>query len=76
MQDMWTTVANGRAVLADDLRGLTDAQWDTPSLCHRWTVREVVAHQSGTAALSVGGRAEACDHLTGEGVATLRSRCA
>ena len=41
-----------RAALADDLAGLTAAQWATPSLCGRWTVEETVAHL--TAAASVG----------------------
>jgi uncharacterized protein (TIGR03083 family) len=30
--------------LADLLAAASDAQWDTPSLCERWRVREVIAH--------------------------------
>ena len=30
--------------LADLLDGASDAQWDTPSLCEGWRVREVIAH--------------------------------
>lgn len=30
--------------LADVLDGLSEAQWDRPSLCRGWTVRHVVAH--------------------------------
>jgi uncharacterized protein (TIGR03083 family) len=30
--------------LADLLTAASDAQWDTPSLCERWRVREVIAH--------------------------------
>ena len=41
-----------RAALADDLAGLTDAQWATTSLSDRWTVEETVAHL--TAAASIG----------------------
>ncbi|GAA4910546.1 uncharacterized protein (TIGR03083 family) [Actinomycetospora succinea] len=41
-----------RAALVDDLAGLSDAQWATPSLCDRWTVEETVAHL--TAAASIG----------------------
>ena len=26
------------------VRGLSDEQWTTPSLCERWTVRDVVTH--------------------------------
>jgi uncharacterized protein (TIGR03083 family) len=32
--------------LADLLESATDAQWDTPSLCEGWRVREVVAHMT------------------------------
>ena len=30
--------------LADLLKGVDDATWDTPSLCEGWSVRHVVAH--------------------------------
>lgn len=33
-----------RADLADFLGGLPAAQWDAPTLCERWSVRDVVAH--------------------------------
>jgi uncharacterized protein (TIGR03083 family) len=33
-----------RADLADFLRGLPAEQWDAPTLCDRWSVRDVVAH--------------------------------
>jgi uncharacterized protein (TIGR03083 family) len=33
-----------RAELADLLAGLTAEQWEAPSLCTRWRVRDVVAH--------------------------------
>lgn len=33
-----------RADLADLLDGLAPAQWDAPSLCTGWTVKEVAAH--------------------------------
>jgi uncharacterized protein (TIGR03083 family) len=49
---MWETIAAERGALAEDLSGLTDEQWNTPSLCEGWTVREVVAHQSATASLT------------------------
>lgn len=32
--------------LADLLDGRSDADWDTPSLCEGWRVREVVAHMT------------------------------
>lgn len=37
-------IAEQRRDLAGLLDGLTDAQWETPSLCEGWRVREVVAH--------------------------------
>jgi uncharacterized protein (TIGR03083 family) len=30
--------------LAELLAVASDAQWDTPSLCERWRVREVIGH--------------------------------
>jgi uncharacterized protein (TIGR03083 family) len=32
--------------LADLLAAASDAQWDTPSLCEGWRVREVIAHMT------------------------------
>ena len=62
----WETIAAERRLLADDLAGLTDEQWGTPSLCGDWTVRHVVGHlvvqhktsgpQFLLAALQAGGR--------------------
>lgn len=36
-----------RADLADLLSTLTPEQWDAPSLCEEWRVRDVVAHVAG-----------------------------
>src|SRR6516165_10861576 len=52
MTDMWATVAAERGALASDLADLTPTQWDTPSLCSGWTVRDIVAHLSATASLN------------------------
>lgn len=52
MTDIWTTISAERGALADDLAALTPAQWETPSLCSKWTVRDVVAHLSATASMS------------------------
>lgn len=49
MTSMWGIVAAERGALADDLAGLTDEQWNTPSLCSEWSVREALAHMTGTA---------------------------
>ncbi|GLZ44570.1 hypothetical protein Acsp06_07550 [Actinomycetospora sp. NBRC 106375] len=50
--DLWAATHAERAALADDLAGLTAAQWASPSLCADWTVEDVVAHL--TAAASIG----------------------
>lgn len=52
--DVWSTIAAERRALADDLSSLTEAQWDTPSLCDEWTVRDVLAHMTATAKISPG----------------------
>ncbi len=39
-------VATEYLALADQLDTLSDAAWDTPSLCEGWRVREVVAHMT------------------------------
>jgi uncharacterized protein (TIGR03083 family) len=46
LQDL---VRAARADLAEDLGGLTRAQWDTPSLCPDWTVEETLAHLTSAA---------------------------
>ena len=43
-QEIRDAIAAGRRELADVLAGLTPEQWDTPSLCAGWRVREVIAH--------------------------------
>jgi uncharacterized protein (TIGR03083 family) len=45
-------VAAEFAALADLLDRATEAQWDTPSLCEGWRVREVVAHMTMAARYS------------------------
>lgn len=51
--DLWAAIHTERAALAEDLAGLSDEQWATPSSCGRWNVEQVVAHL--TAAASTGG---------------------
>jgi uncharacterized protein (TIGR03083 family) len=52
MSDVWTTIAAERGALATELADLTPAQWDEPSLCPGWTIRDLVAHLSATASLN------------------------
>lgn len=42
--EVWAAVDERRRALADLLAGLTPEEWDRPSLCEAWTVREVAAH--------------------------------
>jgi uncharacterized protein (TIGR03083 family) len=44
--DLQPAVAAEFVALADLLAAATEAQWDTPSLCAGWRVREVVAHMT------------------------------
>jgi uncharacterized protein (TIGR03083 family) len=54
MSDIWATIATERGALADDLTNLSSSQWEAPSLCTQWTVRDIVAHLSATASLNPG----------------------
>jgi len=49
--ELWGMVHAERAALAEDLSGLSDAQWNAGSLCTEFTVREVVAHLTSGASL-------------------------
>ena len=42
--ESWQVIAEQRLGLADLLERLTDAEWETPSLCAGWRVRDVAAH--------------------------------
>ncbi|MFF5402802.1 maleylpyruvate isomerase family mycothiol-dependent enzyme [Streptomyces misionensis] len=44
--DIATLIAAERRELANFFEGLSPAQWEAPSLCAGWRVREVVAHMS------------------------------
>lgn len=44
--DIRAEIAAEREELADMLDGLRPEEWDTPSLCAGWRVREVAAHMS------------------------------
>jgi len=44
MTGTWAMVADARANLAGYLEMLRPEQWDAPSLCAEWSVRDVVAH--------------------------------
>lgn len=42
--DIWAVIEEERLSLVDTFEGLTPEQWDTPSLCGHWTVRQVLGH--------------------------------
>ena len=44
IEPVWGYIDEQRADLADFLDTLTPEQWETPSLCPDWTVRQVAAH--------------------------------
>jgi uncharacterized protein (TIGR03083 family) len=41
-----------REALADDLAGIDDDKWRTPSLCSGWSVRDVLGHMAATARMT------------------------
>lgn len=53
MTDTMTMIAERRRALADRLDALTPAQWDSPSLCAGWRVRDVLGHLTTPFAVSV-----------------------
>jgi uncharacterized protein (TIGR03083 family) len=50
--DTWAVIGSERQALAEDLKGLDDKAWATPSLCDDWTVHDVLAHMTATARIS------------------------
>ncbi len=55
MHDMKVSARAERTQLADLLHSLTTQQWQTPSLCEGWSIRDVVAHMLSYEELSPGG---------------------
>jgi uncharacterized protein (TIGR03083 family) len=48
----WPFIHAERKALMADLGGLTEQQWDSPSLCEGWSVRDVVAHMTAAAKIT------------------------
>lgn len=42
--DAWAAIDDQRRALVQLLEGLSEEEWRRPSLCERWTVRQVAAH--------------------------------
>jgi uncharacterized protein (TIGR03083 family) len=49
---VWPVVHAERRALVEDLRSLPPVQWLVPSLCARWSVREVLGHLTATARMT------------------------
>lgn len=45
----WPMIQAEREALADDLIRIDEDKWQTPSLCSRWSVRDVLGHMTATA---------------------------
>jgi uncharacterized protein (TIGR03083 family) len=45
-EDVWRAIDDQRRRLVELLEDLSDDEWDHPSLCEGWTVRQVAAHVS------------------------------
>src|ERR1700678_1954715 len=51
--DVWTDVHQERQALLELLETLTPEQWDAPSLCAAWRVRDVVGHMVSETRMTV-----------------------
>jgi len=52
--ELWGRIHQRRAELAVQLASLTPQEWELPSLCAGWTVRDVAAHVISSAAAGFG----------------------
>src|SRR5436305_15274476 len=50
--ETWPVIHEERKALAADLLGRSGEDWAMPSLCGRWTVRDVLAHMTSAAGLT------------------------
>jgi uncharacterized protein (TIGR03083 family) len=50
--DTWQMIGAERRSLVESLEKLPDADWDKPSLCTGWSVRDVVGHIIATATMT------------------------
>jgi len=47
--EIWDAVRDEMLELADRLAELDDEQWNSPSLCAQWRIRDVLAHMTAGA---------------------------
>jgi uncharacterized protein (TIGR03083 family) len=50
--DLWALIHPERQALLNDVAALSDEQWNTPSLCALWTVRDALAHLTSGAKMT------------------------
>jgi uncharacterized protein (TIGR03083 family) len=79
--DIWPMIRTERAALVEDLAALPAADWDRPSLCADWKVRDVVAHIVATASMTpprflvrLAGSGFAFDRMVRRDIAALTAR--
>lgn len=70
--EAWRVIHLERAATADLLATLTPQEWEQPSLCEEWTVRDVAAHLIGGVELSAGEMAVAVFRARGSLDRTIR----
>lgn len=61
----WQVIHRERAALAEMLEVLTPQEWEQPSLCDGWSVRDVAAHVIGGAEATIPQMALAAIHARG-----------
>jgi uncharacterized protein (TIGR03083 family) len=49
---VWPTVAAERRALANDLGAIDATAWQTPSLCEKWSVHDVLGHMAAAAMMT------------------------
>ena len=52
--EVWRTIHAERSALADILETLSPVEWEHPSLCSGWTVKDVAAHVISSAGATLG----------------------
>ena len=68
--DVWPDVHQERQALLELLETLTPEQWDAPSLCAEWRVRDVVGHMVSETDMTVTQAVWGSSHQGSESTAT------
>ena len=64
-EESWRVITGQRLALARLLEGLSDDEWEQPSLCAGWRVRDVAAHVA--MAPQIPGRGPGLPTISGRG---------